>query len=68
MVEIDRLRLSEKNSRKVMKGQHFRSTRSRFTERQCLFRGTHHCPVATQGSLLGDPPLSVPTSLGWSSN
>lgn len=44
MVEIGRLRLSEKNSRKVMKGQHFRSYGPRFTGRKCLFRGAHHCP------------------------
>lgn len=56
MVEIDRPRLSEKNSRKVMKDQHFRSNRPRFTERKRLFRGTHHCPVATRGGLLSDLP------------
>lgn len=51
-----------------MKGQHFRSNRPRFIERRHLFRGTHHCPVATQGHLLGDPPLSALTSLGWPIN
>lgn len=68
MVEIGRLRLSEKNSRKVMKGQQFRSHGPRFTGRKCLFRGAHHCPAATQSHLLGDPPLTALTSLGWPIN
>ena len=68
MVEIDRLRLPEKNSRKVMKGQHFRSDGPRFTGRKRVFRGAHHRPADTQGHLLGDPPLSALTSLGWPIN
>lgn len=43
MVRIDRLRLSEKDSRKVIKGEHFGSNRARFTEKLSVQR---HPPLA----------------------